>query len=684
MVDRFKPMRRRGLGVVSALALAAAAAIPVSAQEAGGGLQLSHGMVNVDGRDRPYAFYVSTKAKPDAFNYVVFALPDNGQTAEDFARQSGWARLAEEQGFAVIFPEAVDKTWSPKSGGEDAYIDALWDYAQARLAPPGGLQRAGGPPPGAGGRRGPPGGGEGGPPGGGRGPGGAGPGPARAGAGEGEGGAPRRGPMGVPHWFPFEYMTGSGAGGRIAQEFAVGHPGRVAAVATLNGVPYRGTYRQGDERAQDYLQYMRPDKAVPPVYKALKKDVPVSLWMFNAGTASADQTSAANYWKRVDRVAVAASDRTIDGFKTAIWSDPSNHAQQVRITSVPGSTSYDPAMTSAIWNDFFVHLARWTSSPNGDLGAAMTEAEVDKAFDAKTLTIDGVTYRYYVKVPSSWRPGKSLPVVMSLHGANYPAWQYLSQIKMHEVGEKEGFITVYLNADHQRWDFTAPETRDVKFIGQVREAVLKTYGGDPGRVYLQGFSFGSGMTQMIGLTHPQWFAAISPNDGIGDYSPEVTTWIAELKRKQDIRMPTIVVYGDVDTVASPDALIPARNAMQHAIDNQRAYNHLAEKDRIEKYDSPFTAPYDILVPGGKLVQTGVDARYPKGRFKTWEYTSADPKPLNLFDLVWVTDMSHGGDPREAQLEWDYFKHWRRNPDASLSYIATAPPRAGKTSKTNKH
>jgi poly(3-hydroxybutyrate) depolymerase len=666
--------------------MVAAAAIPVSAQEAGAGPQLSHGMVNVDGRDRPYAFYVSTKAKPDAFNYVVFALPDNGQTAEDFARQSGWAKLAEDQGFAVIFPEAVDKAWSSKSGGEDAYLDALWDYAQGRLAPPGGLQRAGGPPPGAGGRRGPPGGGEGGPPGGARGPGpgaqGGGPGPARAEGGEGGGGAPRRGPMGVPHWFAFEYITGSGVGGRIAQEFAVGHPGRFAAVATLNGVPFRGTYRQGDERAQDYLQYMRADKAVPPVYKALKKDVPVSLWMFNSGSTP-NQTLAANYWKRADRVAAAPSNRTIGGFKTAVWSDPSNSAQQVRITGMPGAASYDPAMTSAIWNDFFGHVGRWTSSPNGDLGAAMSEAEVDKAFDVQTMTVDGVTYKYYVKTPSNWRPGKSLAVVMSLHGANYPAWQYLSQIKMHEVGEKEGFITVYLNADHQRWDFTAPETRDVKLIGQVREAVLKKYGADPGRVYLQGFSFGSGMTLMTGLTHPQWFAAISPNSGIGDYSPEVMTWIAELKRKQDIRMPTIVVYGDVDSAASLDALIPARDVMQHAIDNERAYNHLAETDRTEKYDSPYTAPYDILVPGGKLLQTGVDARYPKGRFKTWEYTSADSKPLNLFSLVWVTDMSHGGDPRQAQIEWDYFKQWRRNPDGSLTHIATAAPKAGKAAKSKK-
>jgi hypothetical protein len=73
------------------------------------------------------------------------------------------------------------------------------------------------------------------------------------------------------------------------------------------------------------------------------------------------------------------------------------------------------------------------------------------------------------------------------------------------------------------------------------------------------------------------------------------------------------------------------------------------------------------MPGGKWVRGGVDKRYPKGRFEIYQYTSADPKPLNLFSFVWVEDMAHGGDPRQAQLEWDYFKQWRRNADGSLSY-----------------
>ncbi|MDB5456243.1 MAG: hypothetical protein JWP92_1828, partial [Caulobacter sp.] len=38
-----------------------------------------------------------------------------------------------------------------------------------------------------------------------------------------------------------------------------------------------------------------------------------------------------------------------------------------------------------------------------------------------------------------------------------------------------------------------------------------------------------------------------------------------------------------------------------------------------------------------------------------------------FNFVWETDMSHGGDPRQAQLEWDYFRQWRRGPDGALTF-----------------
>jgi hypothetical protein len=173
---------------------------------------------------------------------------------------------------------------------------------------------------------------------------------------------------------------------------------------------------------------------------------------------------------------------------------------------------------------------------------------------------------------------------------------------------------------------------------------------------------------MMGVAHPQLFAAISPNSGIGPMSPAVQARIADNKARFDARIPTIIVYGDVDSGGSPDGKIPAQGVLRGAFDELKALNHITTPDTVALFQSDYVAPYEVLVPGGKLVRQGIDTRYAKGRFDQYQYVSADPVALNLFNFVWVVDMAHGGDPRQAQMEWDYFKHWRRNSDGTLQFL----------------
>jgi pimeloyl-ACP methyl ester carboxylesterase len=237
------------------------------------------------------------------------------------------------------------------------------------------------------------------------------------------------------------------------------------------------------------------------------------------------------------------------------------------------------------------------------------------------------------------------------------------------VGEKEGFITVYLQGQNDAWNFDDPEGPDSQYIQKVIAAVKADYKADPHRIYMQGFSFGSGLTYMMGLTHPQLFAAVSPNSGIGPMPKDVEARIAELKAKSDVRMPMMLVYGSADRGGTIDGEIPDKGILQGALDEVKAYDHIATADTTQPFHSPTGPDYRTLVPGGALTPEATDARYPQGRFKTWTYASADAVPRELLKFVWVVDLTHGGDPRQAQLEWDYFKHWRRNADGSLAYSA---------------
>jgi hypothetical protein len=239
---------------------------------------------------------------------------------------------------------------------------------------------------------------------------------------------------------------------------------------------------------------------------------------------------------------------------------------------------------------------------------------------------------------------------------------------MHEVGDRQGFMTVYLQGQYNGWDFTNPDGADAQYVEKVIADVEANYGADPSRIYLQGFSLGSGVAYMMGVARPQLFAAVSPNSGIGPMSPAVEARIADNKAKSDIRIPTIIAYGDVDSGGSADGKIPAEGVLQGAIDELKKIDHITTPDKTVLFSSSNVEPYQVLVPGGTLVMEAKDSRYPKGRFSDFQYSSADSKPLNLLDFVWVADMAHGGDPRQAQLEWDYFKHWRRASDGSLQYL----------------
>lgn len=615
---------------------------------------IQRNMVTVMGRDRGYFYYVPAKYTRDGFNFVVYAIHDNGQTPQQFAEQSGWMKVADEQGFAVVFPEAERGTWATNSGGEDVYIKAVYDHAIGHLRAPDA--------PAAGGR------GEGQAARGGEGQG------AGAQAARGEGGAQaaggERARQGIATWSPFHYVTGAGAGATVAQEFAMNHPGIFAALATLDGGAYAAAYAKGEETAQGYYQNQRGGKNALPVWNQLKKEVPVAAWLFTSGSPSPAETKQVEYWKRSNGVAASAQSRSIGAFNTSIYKSAANDYQEVRTTVLGEGAKYDPALANIVWRDFFSKVARWTSFPNGYLGSLLSEAEVKQKFDVRTLTVDGAAYTYYVKTPSSYRKGQSLPLVIAASGGMFPAWIYLSQIKMHEVGEQEGFITVYANGQRNQWDFRQPDGRDAKFIRGVIDDLIKTNGVDQRRIYMQGFSLGSGLSYMMGITHAQLFAAVSPNNGIGPMAPEVVSWVTDLKQKKsDLRIPMMMVYGDVDGASSTDGKLPARGVLRGAIDEMKKYNNVNAPDQVVKFDSPNTEPYDVLVLGGAVERQGVDARYPQGRIAINTYHSNDSKPLPLFSFVWVTDLPHGADPNTARMEWDFFKQWRRNANGSLTFTA---------------
>lgn len=75
----------------------------------------SHGALQHEGQDRTYRLYVPRSAGAETRLPLVVALHGGLGSGDQFAENSRFEALAESEGFAVVFPDGVDRTWNAGS-----------------------------------------------------------------------------------------------------------------------------------------------------------------------------------------------------------------------------------------------------------------------------------------------------------------------------------------------------------------------------------------------------------------------------------------------------------------------------------------------------------------------------------------------------------------------------------------
>jgi predicted peptidase len=132
-------------------------------------------------------------------------------------------------------------------------------------------------------------------------------------------------------------------------------------------------------------------------------------------------------------------------------------------------------------------------------------------FFNRTVSSNGVSYRYVVSVPADWNADRTWPVVLFLHGSNERGEDGIVQ---SEVGlalavrkHPERFPAIVVMPQCRPgvdWSSPAMEAQ----ILAALDASTKEFHGDPRRVYLTGFSMGGYGTWSIAAKYPNRFAAI--------------------------------------------------------------------------------------------------------------------------------------------------------------------------------
>ena len=128
----------------------------------------------------------------------------------------------------------------------------------------------------------------------------------------------------------------------------------------------------------------------------------------------------------------------------------------------------------------------------------------------------GQTRQYVLHVPATYKPEEPAALVLVFHGAGISAKRFVDYTRFSSVADREGFLTVYPQGQGQEeepfWD-TSPGSRDVQFVRDLIDHLLRRCNVDPKRIYASGHSNGGGMVNRLACELADRLAAIGPVSG---------------------------------------------------------------------------------------------------------------------------------------------------------------------------
>jgi poly(3-hydroxybutyrate) depolymerase len=200
------------------------------------------------------------------------------------------------------------------------------------------------------------------------------------------------------------------------------------------------------------------------------------------------------------------------------------------------------------------------------------------------------------------------------------------------VARTENFIVVYPHGLQATWTTSiAADNVDVQFFLDLLDEMKRTYQIDEGRVFLNGSSQGTALTNRIAVQHPQLFAAIAPcysgHLSAASYGNAIV--------RTDIALPVWQCRGEQE--------LP--NEFPGGTGGETAARTFWRETVNRNFGPP-----SITIDGRRTVEiwnSGV-AEY------RWQITS---------------DLGHAWHPGQAAEMWhEMLKRYRRNPDGTLARI----------------
>lgn len=442
--------------------------------------------VCVGSQTRGYLAYIPEGARASAAGVMV--LPSNGCSAADMFEKSTWRQIADaepcKEKLIIVFLEPQNGGWNVAEpygfeGGDAAYVDAVFNDVMRR------------------------------------------------------------------NRFCIHeskcYLVGYGAGSVLAEKSAMWNPAVYAGLVCVSDQGVEDDYIRAVGQAPCQILHGYEDFTGKYGYK--KSDIPLPVWLIDTGDSTPNLESSARYWKSAIR-AGAESIQLDPDTRAVIAAEPppfavnrDQKAYRVWESRIPhAGDNHGYFINQRIWKDFLYGVRRWMGGPGGDLRlTADPVRELHAEYHCQI--VDGWQREWYIYVPKVVRecPQQECPVVFALHGYSCTGEIYIGNSGWCEVAEARGFIAVFPTAvpdtilvgEENRaakkenillpaWNLLGKPDRpdELQFFKHMLGDLAETYRIDHARVYATGHSWGSMMTQYLGMSMPTLFAGIAPCSGV--------------------------------------------------------------------------------------------------------------------------------------------------------------------------
>jgi poly(hydroxyalkanoate) depolymerase family esterase len=145
------------------------------------------------------------------------------------------------------------------------------------------------------------------------------------------------------------------------------------------------------------------------------------------------------------------------------------------------------------------------------------------AYLARTFACEAGSREYKVFVPSH-ADGRSLPLVVMLHGCTQNSDDFAVGTGMNLIGEAQRVIVAYpqqaLSANHSacwNWFDVEHQMRNLgepSLIAGITRAIMAEFDVDADCVYVAGLSAGGAMAAVMGAAYPDLYAAVGIHSGL--------------------------------------------------------------------------------------------------------------------------------------------------------------------------